>query len=547
MFKLLIVDDEMLVRMGLKTTIDWPKLGFQIAGEADNGLKALEVARTIRPDLVLTDIRMPKMDGLTLMKALKKELPRTKILILSCYQDFDYVREALQLGALDYIPKLSMQVEELERVMLRAKAVLEEEAEQERAADGAWETERYRSLREMQGHFFQDLLKGALNEAELPERLLRLKLRLAESGLYAAVCLRVDDLRAIRQRNGGTGLTSLESPLYNIIDEAIEKGGLKGDLFMGREGEFGLVFSFTAGTEAAALFRELSDFCAHLRETVQLYFNLSVSFGIGRVATSLIRLKDAYGEAAAALEYRFYQGQGSLNRYRENPPAEEPLYSASQEQTLRERLEGGDYAGAETLVMGLLDQARTDEPKTPALLRQELLEVMLTFSRVLKQYGGRLEQPPAASGPNSSQALNPLNAPAEIETLAEMKLWFHDFVAWFGAALNDLKSQKFGREVSRALEYINRHYASELKLGEIAGRIGMNETYFSHLFKKETGANFTDYVNGLRIEKAKQLLRNSADNIYEIAATVGYANVSYFSKVFKQIVGVSPVEYKKGI
>jgi two-component system response regulator YesN len=541
MFKLMIVDDEMLVRMGLKTTIDWPKLGFQIAGEADNGLKALEIARAIRPDLGLTDIRMPKLDGLGLMKALKKELPRTKILILSCYQDFDYVREALQLGALDYIPKLSMQVEELEQVFQRAKAVLEEEAEQERIADAGREPERYRSLREMQGCFFQELLKGALAEPDLAERLVRLKLRLGRAGLYGAVCLLVDDLRAIRQRNGGTGLALLESPLLNIIDEALENSGLRGNVFMGREGEFGLVFSFAEGTEAGSIPEELGRFCGHLRETIRLYFNLSVSFGIGQVASGLLQLKEIYNQASEAAGYRLYQGKGSVNLFREESFAAEPLLDAGQEQNLRELLESGRGTEAESLVLGLLDRASSGAVKPPMLLRQELLEVLLAFSRVLKQYGGRLDQPPAPPGGD------PMSVSAEVETLGDWKLWFHDFAAWFGHRLNELKVQRFGREVSRALEYINRHYATELKLGEIADQIGMNETYFSHLFKKETGANFTDYVNGLRIEKAKQLLRNRTDNIYEIAAAVGYANVSYFSKVFKQIVGISPAEYKKGL
>lgn len=128
LLKLIIVDDEVFVRLGLKSTIDWSSIGYEIVGEAEDGQKALEVARETRPDVVLTDIFMPKLSGLELIKALKVEMPGTKIIVLSCTKDYEYVREAMQnWGAVDYLFKLSVQPEELIKVMKNIKTLIESE------------------------------------------------------------------------------------------------------------------------------------------------------------------------------------------------------------------------------------------------------------------------------------------------------------------------------------------------------------------------------------------------------------------------------------
>ena len=202
-------------------------------------------------------------------------------------------------------------------------------------------------------------------------------------------------------------------------------------------------------------------------------------------------------------------------------------------------VEDGKITQAKTLIFEIITQIEANGKIAPSKVKRELIEILNTLSSLMKQYGGELEDL------NDLGGLDPYRSLEGTDTLIEIQDWFERFLNQYGGALSDLKVRRFGREISKSLEYINQHYADDLTLTEIAGYIGLNETYFSHLFKKTTGVNFTDYVNSLRIDKAKEILRTEDYSIYQVAEKVGYTNISYFSRIFKQWVGVGPFEYKK--
>lgn len=533
MLKLLLVEDELLVRMGLKTAIPWEQLGFQIVGEAENGLKALELAREKLPDLVLTDIKMPKMDGIALIKALKKELPRIKVIVLSCYQDFDLVREAMQLGALDYIPKLSMQPEDLIKVFTKVKCGLEEDQD---APGFTGVGDSYLNIYEMRSLFFNGLLKkdGPSPEPITPPKVLRVSL--PDHGEMGVICLGIDDAKSIRGDHT-QDLSSSRDSLLSVVDEFIEIKGWSGNIF-NCEGRYGLIIG--AGNKNPNIsMRQLQEFCVQLMNEIQQYLNLSVSFGIGPVIDDFSHFRTAFLKAAEALEFRLYNGKGSINIYQNIGETKDDVYSWPTEKALRELVEDGKITQAKTLIFEIITQIEANGKIAPSKVKRELIEILNTLSSLMKQYGGELEDLMDLGG------MDPYRSLEGTDTLIEIQDWFERFLNQYGGALSDLKVRRFGREISKSLEYINQHYADDLTLTEIAGYIGLNETYFSHLFKKTTGVNFTDYVNSLRIDKAKEILRTEDYSIYQVAEKVGYTNISYFSRIFKQWVGVGPFEYKK--
>lgn len=154
-------------------------------------------------------------------------------------------------------------------------------------------------------------------------------------------------------------------------------------------------------------------------------------------------------------------------------------------------------------------------------------------------YGGNIYELSGEEGTDPYESL------AYCESIDEIIEWYYLFMDRYFKSLERAKQNIYGREIAKAVEYINRNYRQELKLGDVANHIGMNESYLSHIFKKQTGNTFTDFVNNIRIKKAQALFRREDMNVQEVSELVGYANVSYFSRVFKQIVGVTPNEYRK--
>ena len=331
----------------------------------------------------------------------------------------------------------------------------------------------------------------------------------------------------------------LVSTICNISDEIIFNQGWDGNTFFRGEGEFVILIGLEAGDDH--LFPEkVRELCRRLKDNLSLFVNLSASFGLSFRCGGFPDLKNLYREAAAATEMRLYNGRGSINFYREDLKSEGYFFDGAREEELRGMLQNGLISQAQIQIEGILDRILTAGNITPARVHRECSEILHTFSSIIKQYGGKIDEI------RDDQGNDPFKSITYCNTLEDIKIWFKIFVEKYAGYINESKTRRYGREVARALEFINLHYIEDLKLSDLAGYIGMNETYFSHLFKKETGADFTDYVNSLRINKAKDLLRTGDDSIYQVAEKVGYANVSYFSKVFKQLVGISPLEFKKG-
>lgn len=534
MLKLLIVEDELLVRKGLITAIDWNSLGFEVIGDAADGQEALDIARKMHPDIVLTDVRMPKMDGIELIKVLRNEFPSTKVVVLSCYDDFEYVKEAMRLGAVDYILKLSMQLDDLIKVMENVKKMIEEEKiEHYKSMKLYWQFNT--NMYELRSKFFNDIINGcALPMTWWSETFSLLNLHL-ESAPYIVACMRIDDYGIVRQQNimGDEGL--LRFSILNITDEIIDNNKINADIFHRKDDEFGIIFSLNN----CDITNEIENLCKELLQAFKLYLNISVSFGISEIFESLTDLRENYIYALQAVNFRWYSGKGSINYYYNVPTyIDRCYYTKEYEMRIRDNLIMGLIDDAKNMVMQILESIAMDKILSPYNAFKECVEIVYTFANVVKQYGGNLND---IKDEKQNVLYDTINY---CETLEDMKNWFNKFMIYYAKYLKKLKNQQYRREISKAIDYINVHYMEDIKLPDLAKYVGMDSAYFSFLFKKETGNNLTDYINRVRIEKAKEYLSFSDINIYEVAEKVGYANVSYFSKVFKQLVGMSPTKFK---
>lgn len=590
MLKLLIVDDEILVRMGLKSTINWGELGFEIVGEADNGEKALELCRLYCPDIVITDIRMPKMDGITLMKKVREELPETKFIALSCYNELDIVREAMQFyGALDYIPKLSMLPEDLIATMEKVKRIIGEEKSREQ------ELRELRDIGKNQASDYSTLLCELIDSpddqcealAARLEELLPIDHQAAfeEGRQYQMIYVCMD--------GGDSALATdrMKSILEKGINTSLEKEGLPGRGFCRAEREYG-IFLLTGkqdasgrgasvkgkdgtveaatstmdkldavGTEPSANGKggtggaattiiekhsvgemepyAIEKLCRNILSWMKRELGLSTSFGISELSKELSRLGEAYRQAMASAGLRIYSGRESISFYGDYKKLNHNDYfTRTNETSLREFVENGEYDKAAEMLGEILGKIRQDGRVHPEKIQDQLQEILYTLSSVAKQYHGSIHEVKDEKGREYVKGIR------ECQELKEIEEWFRGFLYSYIEYIGRLKKNRFGTDISRVLEYMNVHYSEDLKLSDIARHVALNETYLSHLFKRSTSYSITEYLNIIRINKAKECLKDKSVNVYRVAEQVGYANESYFSKVFKQYTGMTPKEYK---
>lgn len=536
MVKVVIVDDEVLVRLGIRTTIDWNKYGFDIVGEADNGLRALEVVRETQPDVVLVDIRMPKMDGLTFIKKLKSEFPQVKTVILSCYNDFEYVREALRLGALDYILKLSTDAEDLIKVMESVKAKIEEERLRRDEVVRLQQLVNT-NIHEIRSKYFNDLINSDSSMGISDNEMKALQLRLT-GDKYVVLCLKVDGDDSPHKVIAAEGHL-FKLSVINLLDEVTNKGNLCGNVFARDDKEFAVLMCFN-GEKVDTILKNAKELAQHIIDVLRLYMGISVSVGISDVFEDIKDVKNRYKEASLAVESRIYTGKESIAYCGDVLPYEEAMvYNGDKEKKLRDALEEKRIDEAYKIIYNLLDQVRANHRISPSRIKKEVKDIIHTFASVIKQVGGDIENIRDDSGNNPEKSVECC------VTLDEMMSWFYDFIGRYSLYMGELKKQRYGKDVSRAIDYISSHYMESITLADVADYVKMNESYFCYLFKKETGKNFTEFLNSLRVEKAKELFRTDDLSVYEVAEKVGFANVSYFSKVFRAFVGVSPLEYKK--
>lgn len=530
MYKVLIADDEMLARVGVKSLISWKDYGFDVVAEAENGKKALELARLHQPDLILTDIKMPLMNGIELLGELRKQGHPAKVVILSAYDDFSYVKEAMKLGAEDYLIKLEMQPEQLSAILVKISDALKQ-AEQKQGVKHRQHLDR-RVLRQK---FLEDLLLGWIRRAEeAKERRDELQLPLPDRDLICFV-LRPDDDKSSDKGSQDTHL--LDFAVLNIMEEIL------------RDNKWAYACCINPKQYAVLLVPELAGGKDHvqrsgaelvlsIQHTLKKFLNISMTVGISDVQPGLMEANRAYKQSCKALNHRFRFPKGSIiahgliDALEIGDSFEDPAVYSEALSMIAQALSGKD---AEALAAGFgqLQMLLDKEPYPNMELFMPVCSALL-FS-VLAHFDER------------SKALSTERFRALYEELGKFHVR-NDAIEW----LKKCKQLAFTLEdqrdtlrlITQAKQWLAAHYAGDTSLETIAKQMNVSAKYFSALFKKQTGVNFVDYVTDIRMDKAKRLLLETNKRILEIASEVGYENEQYFSRVFKKTVGQSPLQYR---
>ncbi len=526
----MIVDDELLMRIGLKSMIDWEAHGFQIAGEAANGKEALELAAGQPPDLVIADIKMPVMDGLELIRQLSKSHRACQFVILSCLDEFQFAQEALRLGAVDYLIKSDIKQQDLLNVLEAVRAKIEQASRRE---DGSVFRERMKeSIGYLKESLFKELLSGFLDEEEIVRRGETLGIGLAQ-GPMALAKLKVDRFDDIRRKYVEPDEKLLRYAVVNIMEEVIPRKWRK-EIVTLNSAEYLLIANLPEPDGEP--FRETLDrLFGKIAAAMKDFLNITFSIGVSRTVPGFAGLKAACREADAALRNLFFEAETRIFHYEEEAGRIERAldrypWTREEEREFRHAAEyGGDEAVAllERLKHRLRHEGYTEQAARKAYFR--VLSLAASCFPSIPEFGADGRTP-------YEQLLKEEN----LEGLHRLALLFLDECRRHSRSIEDLP-KSYAEQASAILEAL---YAEDVSLQSVADRINVNPSYLSRVFKQETGENFVSYLTRIRIEKARQMLRNRNVKVYEVASRVGYPNTAYFTKIFKKTTGVTPEEYR---
>ena len=525
-YTVLLVDDEEEVIQVIMKKLNWEELGFSVVGYACNGVKAFEMVEEYQPDVVMTDIKMPYMNGMQLAHLIKAEFPATKILIFTGFDEFEYAREAVHLEVEEYILK-PVNALELGKVFTQLKSKLDMEISEKRNVE-ILQKYYMESLPLLRANFYSMLMEGRIREEEISGYLEDYQLSFQEPYL----CCIVVHTSASQIPEGMNPVLLTISVRKQAEEHLGERWKAKAFPYLEN-----IVLIAQLGCENEII--ELTDDCDRFCKYARHIIGAVVTIGIGQVCDHIAELAQSYGSARTAVSYRVIYGVSRAINMKENVPQE--LSKGEQTDDARlsylfKMIRLGSEEDIIEAVSEYIHQAAFQE----TTLKQYHVDIMELISAL---YRFAVNQEIAAeSFPENMKVLYACLLDMDADALQE---WITNISLSFREELLDIRNQSTRSFVSKAKEYVHNNYTDEtLSLDRICEVLGVSNSYFSTVFKKKTGNSFIGYLTDYRMDQASRLLIETNDKSYMIANQVGYTDPNYFSYVFKRRFGVSPSRYR---
>jgi two-component system response regulator YesN len=534
--KVFLVEDEMVIRRGIKNSIDWEKEGYIFCGEASDGELAYPMIIKEKPDILITDIRMPFMDGLELCKLVKKELPNIKILILSGYDEFDYAKEAIRLGVTEYLLKPISSGKLLEALNGVSESIRREKEDKDLVRK-YMEEMRENTEHEKQ-KFFEQMIAGNLSMADALETGKKYEMNLS-AGMY--------NLLLFRFTLGEENRKSRE--LLGEAEYAIEKLTERLEyVFEFQRGVEGWAFLLMADNEEQ-MSERVKELSKDLEEIMKNYSTIAYFGGIGQPVARLRELEESFREAERALAARFTMELNRIISVEDIRMAQNvdtlddiEITSFGEIEKTRTMLEKFLNNGAEDEIDEFVDVYINELPEEnlkSVLMRQYIIMdayiVMMSFCEKIEGMEGEMQ----------AQSEELKNSMKTSQTLEEIKNYIRMLLKKIIGVRDTISGRRYSDIIEIAKDQIRKTYMSdEISLNTIAAEVGMSPSYFSSIFSKEIGKTFVEYLTEIRMGRAKELLMCSSMKTSEIGYEVGYKDPHYFSYIFKKTQNCTPKEFR---
>ncbi|MCZ8516576.1 response regulator [Paenibacillus filicis] len=527
-FNICVIDDIKSTVEMIATKIPWDTYGIKVVGTAKNGEEGLALIQETRPDIILTDIRMPRMDGLKMTRRMIDLLPQCKVIILSAYTDFEYAKQAIRLGAFDFVKK-PFSIQEITKVVLEAKQALESEYNRQERIQ-AMEKKVQESLPLLRQEYCGRLLQHELRPEEAQDYWQEMHVELEPEGL-AVLIIEIDHFMDKYASQPIHEIELVRFALHNIIEETIH-GETRGVVVRDGPSYYACIINSRLEEEA----RRIAEACC---ENIASCTKFTISIGVGTVVKAVHELPQSYKSALSALAYHFYTGGNGAFSLGDVPKEQEayPRYDQAKEQELLISLRAGNPDKSLLALERLFDDVTQLHPlPDPQYVRSMYYELALVILRtfyelvplaVLQPYDQQIRD-------RSSQAL---------DSIKPFQQLLRDLCQAGCTWIEKERVSDSTQLIHRAVEYIRSHLQLDLTVEHCARQMSISGGHFANLFKKVTGTTLNQFVTAERIERAKRLLIENYQ-VQEIALSLGYEHRRYFSEVFKKHTGQTPSEFK---
>lgn len=527
-YSVLLVDDEEEVFQVIMKKLDWESMGFRIAGYARNGVEALEMAEELQVDVVMTDIKMPYMDGLTLCKKLKEFYQKIKVIIFSGFDEFEYAKEAIKIEAEEYILK-PINATELKEVFERIKTNLDKELDEKRNIDKLREY-YMESLSVMQESFYTSLIDGRISEDLIDKYAQNYQIELT-GPYYNVAVLHVSQSSMAGEEAMETLLLTVS--VKKLVEEQLERNWNSKVMTYLRDI---VIITQLSQEEEITHFTDMMDQICKMAMRV---CKATVTAGIGQICDSPIQLPASYQGAKTAISYRVLYGNNRAISITEMDPQEhvdipwEETYISN----ILKKIKLGEVEGLRQSIQEFVVQMA----KSKMSLQKYRILVMELITELFRFGANNQMNLEKLFGDNNDVYLQAM----QLESPEALGQWLNETCCKIQNQVLHTRLDKTKAFVATAIEYVKENYADQtLSTETVCTYLNVSAAYFSTVFKKETGKTFINYLTDYRMEEAVDLLLNHDEKTYIIAEKVGYSDPNYFSYAFKKQFGMSPSKYK---
>ena len=529
LYKILIVDDEEEIRIGVIKKINWEYYGFKVIGDASNGIEAWEKANNLKPDIVMTDIRMPFMDGLELGAKIQEVMPSTKIIIFSGCDDFEYAQKAISINVSEYVLK-PINSENLIEILKRLKCKLDEEYDEKRNVE-ILQKYYLQSIPIMREQFLTAAIEGKVSNVNLNEELDRLKISFRfKYFIVGIINLDINNENSIFKENDKLLPISAQKILQEIMKNICEFTSF---LYLDKV----IVIGNLKEKEGLNYFiNGLNEVCRSFKRII----SGSMVIGLGRVCDSFSKVNLSYKDAKNALEYKVILGREKVIYIEDVEP--DTSKSLDFNENLERKFVDAIKVGTSIDIDNVLEEIFSIKSMELLPINEFKIygiEVLTSLIKIIKSYDLNVSD---IMGKDFNDYLYLNN----LSSILEIKEWFKERA---NKANESIKNERINSSkilIDKAKKYIKENYNDyELSVDKICLVLHLSPAYFSTIFKKETGVSFINYLTDIRMEEAIRLLNTTDNKTSVIGHNVGYLEPNYFSYVFKKKFGISPTRYRK--